>query len=290
MRVLVCGGTHGDELAGVWVASQVHAGRPEFAREGLDVTGLVANPAAVSRGTRFVGSDLNRAFGGRESRGPEAELARALAPALASVDFVIDLHSSTADAGLTLCLPTWGDSLSVECALATAAACDGRLLVEGSDDATVAGDGALCAAASHGLEIEVGGTRHGVLSESAVRATLGALHAALDFLSSRRAPRRPVPVFRHVGRWEWPTDALGVPAWLVRRDVRDYAPLRVGQPVFETRDGEVVRYAGEEGVCAVFVNEAAYYRRASGLGLGLARFVGMAVTADEVLAGGRARL
>jgi aspartoacylase len=39
----------------------------------------------------------------------------------------------------------------------------------------------------------------------------------------------------------------------------DYQPLQVGDPIFLRFTGEVICYEGVEGVCPVFVNEAAYY-------------------------------
>ena len=50
---------------------------------------------------------------------------------------------------------------------------------------------------------------------------------------------------------------------------RDFEPLRAGEPLYETLDGELVMYDGSCGEVAypVFINEAAYYYRESGRGV-----------------------
>ena len=52
---------------------------------------------------------------------------------------------------------------------------------------------------------------------------------------------------------------------------RDYEPLRKGEPLFEHLDGTIVPYDGSFGdvVYPVFINEAAYYYRESGRGVGI---------------------
>jgi aspartoacylase len=42
----------------------------------------------------------------------------------------------------------------------------------------------------------------------------------------------------------------------------DYQPLQLGDPIFQSLDGETLVYEGEAPVYPVFVNEAAYYEKA----------------------------
>ena len=50
---------------------------------------------------------------------------------------------------------------------------------------------------------------------------------------------------------------------------RDFEPLHEGSPLFESINGEIVTYDGSLGptVTPIFINEAAYYYAASGLGI-----------------------
>ena len=64
-----------------------------------------------------------------------------------------------------------------------------------------------------------------------------------------------------------------IPAALVHAALQDgdFRPLRTGEPLFQRLDGSVVPYDGRCGdeVYPVFVNEAAYYYRQSGSGVGM---------------------
>ena len=50
---------------------------------------------------------------------------------------------------------------------------------------------------------------------------------------------------------------------------RDFEPLHEGSPLYESINGEIVTYDGSLGltVTPIFINEAAYYYAASGLGI-----------------------
>ena len=63
---------------------------------------------------------------------------------------------------------------------------------------------------------------------------------------------------------------------------RDFEPLHEGAPLFESLDGEIVTYDGSLGptVVPIFINEAAYYYAASGLGIMLTEAVEWPVPAD----------
>ena len=63
----------------------------------------------------------------------------------------------------------------------------------------------------------------------------------------------------------------------------DWHPIAVGAPLFETLDGDVIRYEGEFGPDAVpiFVNEGGYYGTSSGRGIGFATERTIPVPPDE---------
>lgn len=63
-RIAVCGGTHGNELSGVYLVREMERERKEKG-DGvwpIPVTTVVTNPRAVKEGKRYVGTDLNRCF------------------------------------------------------------------------------------------------------------------------------------------------------------------------------------------------------------------------------------
>ena len=103
-RVVVVGGTHGNEYTGVWL---------EKALRDKSET-IVGNPAAVEANRRFLDEDLNRCFLRSKLDAPpetrEALRAREVDAALGpkgsdtAADLVIDLHTTTANMGVTICV------------------------------------------------------------------------------------------------------------------------------------------------------------------------------------------
>ena len=115
MNVTVCGGTHGNEYTGVWLIKRFREHQSLVSRSGLAVSTLLNNPKAIKENRRFIDTDLNRMFSATclndvELGGYEANRAKALNTKLgpkgtdAAQDFVIDLHTSTANMGVTFCL------------------------------------------------------------------------------------------------------------------------------------------------------------------------------------------
>jgi hypothetical protein len=88
MRILVLGGTHGNELLGVKLVKLLQ----EEPIEGVDA--IIANPNAVVAGTRFTESDLNRSFGGSFPGTYETKRAAELNKLAAGYDVVLDFHNT----------------------------------------------------------------------------------------------------------------------------------------------------------------------------------------------------
>lgn len=145
MNVVVTGGTHGNEYTGVWVVKRFRSCPVLTQRRGLHVSTLLSNPQAIRENRRFIDTDLNRAFAGDilndcELPGYEHNRAKAINALLGpkgespKTDFMIDLHTSTANMGVTFCLQP-GDPLALRCAAYVQANLQGEpvfLLLEGA--------------------------------------------------------------------------------------------------------------------------------------------------------------
>jgi len=298
-RVAVTGGTHGNEYTGVWCVKKFRANPELVKRPNLDVVSVLNNLKAIDMNKRFVDSDLNRAFSraaleDHEHGGYEHNRAQTLnnllgpkGSAQPKTDFIMDLHTSTANVGLTFCL-TPSDSLAMRCATYVKQKMPDApvyLLVEGATEGATAvadmtGAGALMTIARHGLEVEVGPVAQGLLRDETLQLMEAAIHHCLDYLSRYAAGAPPaVPLHTQVycdeGKIPWELDAAGFPTSCTHRALqdRDYKPLKRGDPVLRHIDGREKFYEGEDGLVPVFVNEAGYYNKASGLGIGLARIM-----------------
>lgn len=62
-RVAICGGTHGNEMSGVFLVKELQKRkRKEEGAEAPDILPVISNPRAVQRCQRYIETDLNRCF------------------------------------------------------------------------------------------------------------------------------------------------------------------------------------------------------------------------------------
>lgn len=88
MKVLVLGGTHGNELLGVRLVQSLQ----KTPIKNVDI--CIANPRAVQQDVRFVETDLNRSFGEQERTSYEIDRAKELSWLVKGYDIVLDFHNT----------------------------------------------------------------------------------------------------------------------------------------------------------------------------------------------------
>ena len=205
--VTVTGGVHGNEYTGVWcvkaLEQRIQSSSTEFRDKyaSLDISTLIGNPEAHVSNQRFVDTDLNRLFTREALTGAATsmeghrakEIDQLVGPKFGeakstSTDCIIDLHSTTANMGLTLIFPE-GDVLMARACAYAMHKCNAsasankkitRILFEGRSSRQE--DPFLISCAPHGFTIEVGPVPQGVLRHDAVLSTDEALEAALEYL------------------------------------------------------------------------------------------------------------
>ena len=97
LTVCISGGVHGDETCGVKAIEKLE--KELLSKEKLlsgRVLTLIANQEAIKLKKRFVDFDLNRAFGNSSAIGHESNLAKNIASHLQGIDYLLDLHSTSA--------------------------------------------------------------------------------------------------------------------------------------------------------------------------------------------------
>lgn len=87
MKILVLGGTHGNELLGIELVRSLRKNPIP------DVDAMIANPRAVRARKRFVEADLNRSFDSDTST-YEAQRAQKLRDITRKYDIVLDFHNT----------------------------------------------------------------------------------------------------------------------------------------------------------------------------------------------------
>jgi aspartoacylase len=285
-RVMVVGGTHGNERNAPWLLEAWRRHPALLRSSGLGLELVLGNPAAHAAGLRYLDRDLNRSFvpplleaaepGDRELQRARELLARHGPEGSAPCLVALDLHSTTAAMGSSLVV--YGRRPAD---LALAAGLQQRLgLPIYLHEQDLRQTGYLVERWPCGLVVEVGPVPQGVIQASTCRRSQLAVEAALEVLAEARAGalRQPagLVVHRHLGSLDLPRHGDGSPAAVVHplRQGRDWRPIAAGDPLFLTAEGATIPFHPEDGqgdgpVWAVFINEAAYGEK--GIALSLTR-------------------
>eukprot|EP00586_Coscinodiscus_wailesii_P021202 CAMPEP_0172500208 /NCGR_PEP_ID=MMETSP1066-20121228/135753_1 /TAXON_ID=671091 /ORGANISM="Coscinodiscus wailesii, Strain CCMP2513" /LENGTH=340 /DNA_ID=CAMNT_0013274325 /DNA_START=52 /DNA_END=1074 /DNA_ORIENTATION=- len=306
-KVVVVGGTHGNEYTGVWCIKALERRllTPAKAWPSLDVETLLSHPEAYKQNKRFIDTDLNREFSEKKLTGGEGnctttveslrarELDELLGPKFGDgdpkTDVIIDLHSTTTNMGISLIVQEGDVEMNRAAAYVSYKSGgeegDARILMRTVPRKDLPG---VVSLARHGFTVEVGPVPQGVLRHDAVEKTERAMYFLLEYLellNNDRVgvdtklkdwyPEGKVPVFETSGKIEWPSDPENpnFPQVMVHKSVqdRDFLKIKKGDSLFVDLDGNDIPYSGSHGeeVHLMFINEGGYYYSSSGTGIGV---------------------
>jgi len=274
-KLAITGGTHGNELTGVYLVKKWQKQPALIRRSNFETITQLMNTQAIKEVRRYIDHDLNRSFGlsdlmDKTLDGYEAKLAKELNEKLGqkgsrtpNVDFIVDLHSTTANMGLSIVV-------SNESAVTWQAIAYLSQKVPSLKIYRWKGDienAFVDSIAPHGFAIEVGAVPQGVLRADLFVQTEALIYHLLDFveqLNDAVLLNLPdeVEVYDHERLVDYPRDEQGDIIGMVHQDRqdRDFEPIKEGDPLFLTLEGEVISYRGEPRY-TLFVNEAAYYEK-----------------------------
>jgi len=274
-RVLLAGGTHGNEFTGAFLIKKFEQFPQLISRYSFETQTLLSNPKAFTAGVRYIDKDLNRNFG-RQFFGEEELIyyedlrAREIQQLFARhgktpADFIVDLHSTTANMGLTLIIDT-DDAFTLQLAAYL------HSLYPSIKVYNSAGSGrsqdSLRSLARFGLGIEVGPIAQGIVKAELFLKTEALIYSILDYLE--KANHREVPLFdqqltvyHYVKTMDYPRNKSGEIQGMIHPQLqfRDYQALCPGAPIFLSFDGNVITYEESSTVYPIFINEAAYYEK-----------------------------
>ncbi|XP_076607457.1 aspartoacylase [Chaetodon auriga] len=279
-RVAIFGGTHGNEMSGVTLVNLWVKNSAEIQRKGVETKPFITNPKAVEKCSRYVDTDLNRAFSPENLSAPGGddlpyevqraqEINRIFGPkgSPEAYDVIFDLHNTTSNMGCTLILESSKDHFNLQMmnyikkAIAPASCLvllNEHPLLKYSTSRSVA---------KHPVGLEVGPQPQGVLRSNIFEAMRVILKHALDFIElfneGMEFPPCTVEVFWVSERIDYPRDANGNIIAMVHPNLQDcdWEPLNPGDPMFQTFDGKTIPYQGPGTVYPTFINEAAYYEK-----------------------------
>ncbi len=275
-NVAIVGGTHGNELTGVYLVKKWQKDPSLIKRENFETTAILANPKAVAKCRRYIDRDLNRSFNLKDLSNPNntyeskraLELNNLLGPknsANPKMDFIVDLHTTTSNMGLSLVVSS-NSSLTTK-AVKYLCAKEKKLKVYrwmGDEE-----DSFVDSIAPNGFAIEVGPIPQGVLKSSLFFQTQNLVYHLLDFFEklnkNEKLPEceQKIEIFEHIKLIDYPRDKNEEIAAMIhpKRENRDFQIIKKGDALFQTFDKKTIRYDEDEELYTLFINEAAYYEK-----------------------------
>ncbi|MCW4444174.1 aspartoacylase [Vibrio splendidus] len=279
VNVSIVGGTHGNEMSGIFLVKKWSYDSKDLERDGLEVSTHLGNPRACDDCVRYLDYDLNRLFSENQiiCDGHEVGLAEKWNTYLSvDVDFVIDLHNTTSAMGATLILISSSRFDLMLGAYINEHMPHANIVIE--DHETLSNHGYLASASSSGVIVEVGAQPHLVLRQDVTELMSEMTLHILDFTSKFYSgdidcKLKSYNAFRFLNTVKFPTCAQGIVNAMVHNSVldSDFSPLNPNDKMFKTFSGDDVLWDGDEVVYPHFINEAAYME--SGIAMALAKKV-----------------
>jgi succinylglutamate desuccinylase len=274
-RVAIVGGTHGNELTGV-VLVRKFLQYPELVhRQSFETISLLANPRSIALNRRYIDRDLNRCFdrhdlANLELTGYENNLAKQFAARYGAngsgpVDVIIDLHSTTANMGLTV-VPINNSPANLQLVAYLSSlnpAINIYLRLNSEQDSPT-----LQSVASLGCMIVVGAIPQGVIEANFIKNTERLVLDILDYfeyLNRGVAMNIPATVnlYQAIESIDYPRNGQNELMAMIHpdRQGQDYQAMAPKSPLFMNFQGETILAKNDCIIFPVFINEAAYYEK-----------------------------
>ncbi|MDJ0510133.1 MAG: aspartoacylase [Crocosphaera sp.] len=269
-KVAIVGGTHGNELTGVYLIEKFKHDLSLIQRDSFETITLLGNPKAIKAGRRYIDTDLNRCFKPQYLQNHQltyyeqirAKQIEKYLKYQEVVDVIIDLHTTTADMGISLIL---NDSHPFLLQLS------GHLCYLDPDlkilqYSTNSEPSQLRNLAKIGLAIEVGPVPQGVLKADIFHRTEALIMQILDYIQNYNCQQitnipKNLTLYKQVGVMDYPRDENNEIKAMIFPTMRDYQPLKSNDAIFIDFKGNTIKYQGNSIVYPVFVNESAYLEK-----------------------------
>ncbi|MGB3692811.1 MAG: aspartoacylase [Spirulinaceae cyanobacterium] len=274
-RVAVVGGTHGNEFTGVYLVKKFTHFPELIHRKSFQTEAILANPGAFQAARRYLDKDLNRCFITRDLHNPtlrtyEEKRAKTIYQTIgfqgsSQADFILDLHSSSANMGLTIILVNdhpFNLRLAAYLSLIEPTVKIYYWTEKKQENPFL---NSLC---ELGFTLELGPIAPKTLKATIFQKTENLVYRILDYLDKYNQGLLPTPeqeltIYQHFKTIDYPkNEAGGIRAMIhPQLENRDYQKLQPGDPLFLTFEGETIFYQDEESVWPLFINEVAYYEK-----------------------------
>jgi len=276
-KVVIAGGTHGNELTGVYLAKKWMKDKEVLQRRTVDTDVIFVNPKATDIMKRYVDQDLNRSFllkdlSNESLDNHEQKLARVLSKKIGpkgernqNFDFVIDLHGTTSNMGVTLILDNQDPFTHALAGHLQKINPMTRIFVDAdaTEDAPF-----ITSILPRGIVVEVGPIAQGVVDAHIFLETEKLVYQMLDFINEYNlgnyiSNKKELDVYKKIKSIDYPRSDDGDITAMIHPALqgKDYSKLKNGEPIFLDFNGNEILYQDEEDVYPLFINEVSYYEK-----------------------------
>ena len=261
-KVLIFGGTHGNEWTGVYAITK-YAGELKTSFPELDIHFIHANPEAFKLNRRFKDEDLNRAFqflNENHTDSYEHLRAREIKNLIEKETcFVLDLHTTTSNMGNTLII-SHNEKVNFQIAAELLKNLKDTRIIYSPDTHRK-----YLASQSHfGMMIEVGPVANGVINSKTLESTLALMKEFLRSVSTLSSlTGGSTEIYEEVEDIFYPENEHGELMAYIHPTFqdKDFTPIAGSYTPFRTFHGEDGEMETKEELYPIFINEAAYYPR-----------------------------
>lgn len=275
-RVLLVGGTHGNELIGVYLIKKFEQSPQLINRSSFETLTLLGNPKAIDKCVRYIDKDLNRCFNfqaldyEKNNSFYENQRAQEISNQFGlsgntPIDLVIDQHSTTSNVGLMLILDHLDPFILDLSAYLSFLFPEIKIY---SSEKSGRGKDSLRSIAKHRICIEVGPLSHGTLDSELLQKTESLVHLILNYVEQYnrnkiRSKNKSLTLYEYCDSIDYPRNQEGEIKAMIHPQIQfqDYAALHPGNPLFLTFDGKTIIYQGKSIAYPIFINESAYYEK-----------------------------
>lgn len=276
-NIAIVGGTHGNEFTGVYLIHKLKQAAYQKQFPNLSLHFVCGNPKAYQKRVRFLDQDLNRSFSDTDLANPdlwsyEANRAKVLQQQLGpqgalNIDLIIDLHTTTANMGVTLAL-AHKHAYDFQMAAYLQSHLEDVYLYHTPSETYAGGEEHLFlnAIAPHGCVLEVGPIANALVRHDILEKTENAILKMLEFIDLNNQSKiewttKTVDVYQHVKIVPFPVDQDGNICAVIHQAFQDsdFRRVKKGDPIFYTLDQQTIRFNEDGEYYPAFINEAAYY-------------------------------
>lgn len=258
-HVFIVGGTHGNEWTGVTIVN--HLQHRLRTSKNYNLEFIHANPKAFEINRRFVDIDLNRVFAPLHKKenlkASEYQIAQELVERFNKKPdgFIIDLHTTTGNMGVTLILPqdlAWHKTL----ALYVTQRLPHVKVIFTIDDSKKY----VATQLTHGAIIEVGPCSSSVNNPIIIDQSIELCNVMLEFIENDPKIQGSFDYYIESEEIKYPLKEGKLSA-MVHPELqnKEFYPLKKGDALFYHFDGTNEYFKDDKVYYPIFINEAAYY-------------------------------